>query len=159
MSGTPSRPSSFCADRLQVPIESIKEIRTGVNTSYYRVQFSAPEDWESRWLTVIYIVDGTYKTLHMVADTRDVFKLWEVALRKLHAIRQGLMTGLGNVDLRQTVWERQYWKGADEEGDHKLDFDDVERLCKRLNINLTKPQLEKIFQVSCRFLALPEPTS
>ncbi|KAF9444538.1 1-phosphatidylinositol-4,5-bisphosphate phosphodiesterase 1 [Macrolepiota fuliginosa MF-IS2] len=129
-----------------VPIESIKEMRTGANTSYYRVQFSVPEEWESRWLTVIYIVDGTYKTLHMVADTRDVFKLWEVSLRKLHAIRQGLMTGLGNVDLRQTIWERQYWRGADEEGDQKLDFDDVERLCKRLNVSLTKPQLEKMFQ-------------
>lgn len=134
-----------------VPIEAIKEIRTGANTSYYRIQFSVPQDWESRWLTVIYIVDGAYKTLHMVADTRDVFKLWEVSLRKLHAVRQGLMTGLGNVDLRQTIWERQYWKGADKEGDQILDFDNVKRLCKRLNLSLTTPQLQRMFQVRFEF--------
>lgn len=146
--GTPmNEPDLDVTDVTSVPIEAIKEIRTGANTTYYRIQFSAPEEWESRWITIVYIVDGTYKTLHMVADTRDVFKLWEVSLRKLHAIRQGLMTGLGNVDLRQTLWERQYWKGADEEGDHRLDFDDVERLCKRLNVSLMRPQLQRMFQV------------
>ncbi|EKM79830.1 hypothetical protein AGABI1DRAFT_72480 [Agaricus bisporus var. burnettii JB137-S8] len=129
-----------------VPIEAIKEIRAGANTSSYRIQFSVPEEWQSRWLTIIYVVDGTYKTLHMVADTRDTFKLWEVAVMKLHAIRQGLATDLGNLDLRQTVWERQYWKGADKEGDHKLDFKDVKALTKRLNISLTSSQLKQMFQ-------------
>lgn len=66
------------------------------------------------------------------------------------------MTGLGNVDVRQTVWERQYWKGADEEGDQVLDFDDVERLCKRLNVNMPPEALRKLFKVglfasSCGF--------
>ena len=58
------------------------------------------------------------------------------------------MTGLGNVESRQLVWERQYWKGADEEGDQVLDFDDIERLCKRLNVNLTPEGLRKAFDVS-----------
>lgn len=139
---------SFPLKLCLVPIEAIKEIRAGANTSSYRIQFSVPEEWQSRWLTIIYVVDGTYKTLHMVADTRDTFKLWEVAVMKLHAIRQGLATDLGNLDLRQTVWERQYWKGADKEGDHKLDFKDVKALTKRLNISLTSSQLKQMFQVS-----------
>ena len=83
----------------------------------------------------------------MVADTRDVFKLWDISLRKLYAIRQGLMSGSGDVGLRQAVWERQYWKGADKAGDQILDFEDVERLCKRLNVNLTTAELEKLFKV------------
>jgi phosphatidylinositol phospholipase C delta len=136
-----------CSDLL-VPIEAIKEIRTGAQTSSYRIQFSVPEEWESRWLTVIYVVDCTYKTLHMVADTRDTFKLWEVAVRKLYAIRGGLATDLGNLDLRQTVWERQYWKAADQEEDHKLDFKNVKALSKRLNVCLKTPQLMQMFQVS-----------
>ena len=45
----------------------------------------------------------------MVTDTRDVFKLWDTSLRKLYAIRQGLMSGSGNVCLDQAVGERQYW--------------------------------------------------
>lgn len=58
------------------------------------------------------------------------------------------MRGLGNVDMRQTVWERQYWKGADKEGDQKLAFDEVETLCKRLNVNRSSEELKRIFVVS-----------
>ncbi|TFK31912.1 1-phosphatidylinositol-4,5-bisphosphate phosphodiesterase 1 [Crucibulum laeve] len=129
-----------------VPIETIKELRTGADCRYYRLQFKLPEDTEDRWITAIYILEGTYKTLHMIAPTRDVFHQWDVALKKLYAIRQGLMNGLGNVEIRRNVWERQYWKGADEEGDQVLDFDDVERLCTRLNVNLTTDQLRKLFK-------------
>lgn len=137
-----------------VPIEAIKELRIGVNAQYYREQFKLPEELEQRWITVIYIVDGTYKTLHFVAESKDVFQMWSIALQKLYAIRQGLMNGLGNVDLRQTVWERQYWKGADEEGDQVLDFDDVERLCKRLNVNLPTAELRNLFKVRFRLAVL-----
>jgi len=98
-------------------------------------------------MTVIYILDGTYKTLHIVADTRDVFHLWETSLRKIYAIRQGLMTGLGKAELRRAVWERQYWKGADEGGDHVLDFDELQKLCLRLNANITEKELRELFQV------------
>ncbi|KAJ3563071.1 hypothetical protein NP233_g9179 [Leucocoprinus birnbaumii] len=129
-----------------VPIEAIKEIRTGENTKYDCQRFKKPEEWESRWLTIIYIIDGSYKTLHIVADTRDVIKQWQVSLRKLYAIRQGLITGLGKVELRETIWERQYWKGADREGDHKLVFDEILGLCRRLNVSLSQGKLESLFK-------------
>ncbi|CAA7263436.1 unnamed protein product [Cyclocybe aegerita] len=129
-----------------VPIEAIKELRTGSNTRYYRQQFKYPEEYEERWITVIYILDGTYKTLHIVADTRDIFHLWDTALHKLYAVRQGLKTGLGNVELRQNVFERQYWKGADKTGDQVLDYGDIERLCMRLNVNLTPAELQRQFK-------------
>jgi len=137
---------------ISVPIEGIKELRIGVNARYYRQQFKLTEELEERWITIIYILDGAYRTLHIVADTRDIFQLWSTALQKLYAIRQGLMTGLGNVEMRQNVWERQYWKGADEEGDQVLDFDDIERLCKRLNVNITAAELTKLFKVFFVFL-------
>lgn len=130
-----------------VPIESIKELRLGADTRYYRLQFKLPEEYEDRWITIVYSVDSTYKTLHLIAETRDVFQQWSTALQKLYAIRQGLMTGLGNLETRQSVWERQYWKGADEGGDQVLDFNDVERLCKRLNVNLSASELKKAFEV------------
>ena len=132
---------------ISVPIENIKELRMGANARYYRQQNKLPEEMEERWITIIYILDGTYKTLHIVAETRDVFELWSTALQKLYTIRQGLMAGLGNVEIRQNVWERQYWKGADEEGDQVLDLDDVERLCMRLNVNITTADLTKLFKV------------
>ena len=130
-----------------VPIEAIKELRSGKETRYYRSQFSYPEEAESRWITIIYILQGNYKTLHILADTAEQFEAWDATLRKLYAIRQGLTSGVGNTEVREAVWERQYWKGADEEGDQKLDFDDVERLCKRLHANLKTTDIRHLFEV------------
>lgn len=128
-----------------VPIETIKELRSGKEAHYYRAQFSYPEEAESRWITIIYIIQGSYKTLHILADTKEQFEAWDQTLRKLYAIRQGLTLGVGNTEVREAVWERQYWKGADEEGDQKLDFDDVERLCKRLHANLKTSEVQSLF--------------
>ena len=73
--------------------------------------------------------------------------MWDITLRKLHDIRVQLMSGLGHVEMRQAVWEKQFWKGADEEADQKLDFDDVERMCRRLNINPSRDDLLRRFKV------------
>ena len=130
-----------------VPIENIKELRVGVDARYYREQFQLSHDYEDKWLTVIYVLDGGYKTLHLIAATRDIFQMWDVTLRRLHAIRQQLMSGLGSADMRQAIWEKQFWKGADDEQDQRIDFDDVERLCRRLNINPSRDDLLRRFQV------------
>ncbi|KAA1474582.1 1-phosphatidylinositol-4,5-bisphosphate phosphodiesterase 1 [Dentipellis sp. KUC8613] len=129
-----------------IPIENIKELRSASDARYYREQFQLSQEYESRWLTIIYVLDGQYKTWHVVAPSRDVFQMWDVTLRKLYAVRQELMRGLGNVDLREAVWEKQYWKGADEGADQKLYFEDVEKLCKRLNINPSREDLLRRFQ-------------
>ncbi|KAF8876845.1 1-phosphatidylinositol-4,5-bisphosphate phosphodiesterase 1 [Infundibulicybe gibba] len=145
-SSSSRRLEKLLTNEKSVPIESIKELRTGLDARYYRAQFSFSPDMEDRWITVIYILEGTYKTLHMLADTPGDFSLWETALKKLCAIRQGLMNGLGNVDMRQAVWERQYWKGADKQNDQKLEFDEVEGLCKRLNVNMPTADLQRLFK-------------
>jgi phosphatidylinositol phospholipase C delta len=145
------------ADVDQVPIEAVKEIRTGDDTDYYRIQFKQPEDLKDRWITVIYILDGTYKTLHLIAESRDTCKLWTDTLGKLITIRQGLISGSVNFSIRQSVWERQYFKGADKSGDQVLDLDEIKQLSRRLSANLTESELEKMFKVSflyaiCRVL-------
>ncbi|KAG6868197.1 hypothetical protein C0993_006338 [Termitomyces sp. T159_Od127] len=129
-----------------VALETVKEIRSGSAAIYYREQFKLPEGTEKRWITIIYILDGAYKTLHIIADTHEIFVMWDAAIRKLVAIRQGLMIGLGNVDVRESIWTRQYWKGADGNGDRKLSLEEVERLCWRLNARFTRPELEKMFK-------------
>lgn len=139
------------------------EIRTGSDARYYRQQFKLPEEMEERWMTVVYILDGTYKTLHIVADTRDVFHLWETSLIKIYVIRKGLTTGLGTAELRQTVWERQYWKAANKGGDnHVVNFEALQRLCWRLNANLTEKELRELFKVQipkqdCQLKKFPTP--
>ncbi|KAK0205064.1 1-phosphatidylinositol-4,5-bisphosphate phosphodiesterase 1 [Desarmillaria ectypa] len=128
-----------------IPIEAIKEIRSGPESRYYRSQFKLSQAMEDRWITIIYILDGSYKTIHIVADTTEIFNDWLTTLKKLHTIRQGLMSGLGNIDVRDTVWEKQYWKGADRQGDQRLEFSEIEGLCKRLNANTSRVELKKLF--------------
>jgi phosphatidylinositol phospholipase C delta len=134
-------------DNVTVPIENIKELRSASDARYYREQFQLAQEYEDRWLTIIYIIEGNYKTLHLIASTKDIFQMWDITLRKLYAIRQALMSGLGNVETRQAVWERQYWKGADDGKDQKLDFEETERLCKRLNVNSSTDALLRLFKV------------
>ncbi|PBK93995.1 1-phosphatidylinositol-4,5-bisphosphate phosphodiesterase 1 [Armillaria gallica] len=129
-----------------IPIEAIKEIRSGSDARYYRQQFQLASECEERWLTIIYILDGNYKTLHVVVPTKDVFHMWNYTLRGLHAVRQELMSGLGYVEMRQAMWDKHYWKGADEERDQKLVFEEVEKLCKRLQINSGQDDLRRLFK-------------
>jgi hypothetical protein len=127
-----------------VPIENIKEIRSGEDARYYRQQFQLSQDYQDRWLTIIYLLDGNYKTLHLISATKDVFRIWDKTLRELHAIRQELMRGLGNGEMRQALWEKYHWTGADE---GRLTFDEVEKLCRRLNINSNHEDLFRLFKV------------
>ena len=132
-----------------MPIEHIKEIRTGPEITYYREQFRLAADYEPRWITLVYVRDGKYKILHMVALTDDGFRMWDTTLRKLFSLRQELMSGLGdaNPEVRQRVWEKFYWKGADKGSDTKLDFEEVEKMCRRLNISTPQSVLLNSFMV------------
>ncbi|KIJ69675.1 hypothetical protein HYDPIDRAFT_171707 [Hydnomerulius pinastri MD-312] len=129
-----------------IPIENIKELRSGSDARYYRQQFQLAQEYEDRWIAIIYILDGQYKTLHLIASSRDTFQLWDITLRKLYAIRQELMTGLGNEEMRQAVWIKQCWKSSDEQNNQKLTFDEVEKLCRRLNINSSLEDLMRFFR-------------
>ncbi|KAF8331170.1 PLC-like phosphodiesterase [Amanita rubescens] len=129
-----------------VPIEAIKELRTGAEGSYYREQFSLPPAYDERWISIIYIRDGDYKTVHFVAPTLDVFRLWDTTLRRLHSVRQGLMQGLGNPEVREQLWERMYWKSGDNSGDQKMDVEEVKKLCQELGVHMSKEEIQALFK-------------
>ncbi|KAI5884883.1 PLC-like phosphodiesterase [Schizophyllum commune H4-8] len=133
-----------------IPIENIKEIRTGADARLHRQHFQLSEEYENRWLTIIYVLAGNYKTLHLIAPTHDAFTMWDRTLRQLHTIRAALMTGLDHGEMRQAVWERQYWTRADEQRDHVLVFEEVQKLCRQLNINSASEDLQRLFKQADR---------
>nr|CAG8506247.1 3923_t:CDS:10 [Entrophospora candida] len=135
----------FRIDVGQVNIENIKELRVGEAIRSYREQFKLSVDCESRWFTIVYIDSGKYKTLHLVAPTPKLFNTWVDNLEKLYLHRKDLMGGLGHLRKRQAVWLKQHWKQANKDGDSKLGFDEVVRLCRQLNINMSKASLRKQF--------------
>ncbi|KAJ6625131.1 PLC-like phosphodiesterase [Mycena sp. CBHHK59/15] len=124
-----------------IPIEAVKELRFGSDAENYREQFQPPgADYEARWLTVIYIADSTYKTMHLLAATPELMEMWSTALRRLHALRTELMNGLGQGEMVEAVWERHYWNGRG------FSFEDTEKLCKRLNVSLAEGELRRLFR-------------
>ena len=84
----------------------------------------------------------------------ETFLMWDRTLRDLYNIRKELMRGLGNGEMRQAIWEKQYWKAADEEPDHKLSFSEIESLCRKLNINSNRDDLLRLFK-ACFSLFVP----
>ncbi|KAF7343265.1 Phosphoinositide phospholipase C [Mycena venus] len=111
-----------------IPVEAVRELRTGADAKSYREQFQPPnKDYEDRWLTIIYIVNSMYKTMHLLAPTKEVMDTWTTALRRLG-------------EMLEAVWERHYWNGRG------FTFEDVEKLCKRLNVSQTEDELRRMFQ-------------
>ncbi|CAI2179517.1 3295_t:CDS:10 [Funneliformis geosporum] len=130
----------------KVNIENIKEIRIGEAIRNYREHFKMSIDHESRWFTIVYVEAGKYKILHLVADSFDLFNKWVDHLERLYLHRRDMMGGLGRLEEKQSIWLRQYWKQADKDGDSKLKFEEVARLCRQLNINMSKSLLKKKFE-------------
>lgn len=122
-------------------------MRSGPDGRYYREQFRLGTTIEDRWLTIIYVLEGTYKTLHLVAPDKATLQIWYITLKKLHSTRMALMGGSGDLEARETLWEKQYWKGTDQSDDHKLDLKELDNLCRRLSINPSADTLARLFKV------------
>ena len=89
-----------------------------------------------------------YKTLHLISPDVDKHQMLDITLRKLQAIREGLKNGSGSLEMRQAIWEKQYWKSSDEEKDQELNFNDVEKMCHRLNLDPPRDELKKRFDAA-----------
>lgn len=122
-------------------------MRSASDARYYREQFQLSQVYQDCWLTIIYLLDGAYKTLHLIAPSVDVFRVWDTTLRKVYAIRLELMSGLGNFEMRQALWEKQYWKGSELEENERLRFGEVEKLCRKMNIHSSVESLFSLFTV------------
>ncbi|KAJ7023444.1 1-phosphatidylinositol-4,5-bisphosphate phosphodiesterase 1 [Mycena alexandri] len=126
-----------------IPIDAVKELRPGVDAKNYREKFQyLSDEYEDRWLTITYMVDGKYKTMHLLAPTKDVMDMWITALRRLFAAQTELLSGLSHGEMLEAVWERRYWNGRG------FTFEDVEKLCKRLNATYPEDELRRIFKAS-----------
>ena len=89
-----------------------------------------------------------YKTLHLLSPDVNKHQMFDITLRKLQAIREELKNGSGGLEMRQAIWEKQYWKASDEEKDQKLNLDDVEKMCHRLNLDPPRDELKKRFDAA-----------
>ncbi|KAK6352667.1 Phospholipase C [Orbilia blumenaviensis] len=135
-------------------LDDVKEIRTGENARNYREGFQVTSEFEDRWITIIYsehIENGRLRTLHLVAPTRELFQLWTQTLEALLNYRTALMAGIATQGdkVLGTHWKReissQTTSATSDKKDEKLSFDEVERLCRRLQVNCSKQYLRARF--------------
>jgi phosphatidylinositol phospholipase C delta len=131
-----------------VNIENIKELRIGEAIRNIRIHAKIGKEHEDRWFTIIYVEAGKYKSLHLLAETADLFNKWVDNLQRLYLHRKDMIGGLGHLRKRHSIWLKQHWKQANKDGDSKLVFDEVSRLCRQLNINMSKGSLRAKFDVS-----------
>lgn len=143
-------------------MDSIKEIRSGAATRFYREQFRISPDKEDLWFTIVYTLPSAkYKTLHLIAFTPDVYDLWKRTLEQVLAYREDLLSGAGSRDpfQKDNVWERQYWNDAERSGDKTIDFNEIEGMCRRLNISLPRANLLNVFIVSISTILKRSPSN
>lgn len=149
VSWNPSKPSS------RFYVDDMKDLRTGANARNYREELMVSSSEEDRWITVIYIDPqdvGKLKLLHVIAPSKDLFKLWTSTLSAIHRYRTEMMTGLANqgekfVDAHwRNYMATQQRSSPQPIKEDKLGFEDVERLCRRLHVNCSRRYLKEKFK-------------
>ncbi|EWC45030.1 hypothetical protein DRE_06310 [Drechslerella stenobrocha 248] len=139
-------------------LDDVKEIRTGENARNYREGFRVSSEFEDRWITVIYsehIENGRLRTLHLVAPNKELFQLWTETLEAILNYRTELMAGIATQGDKVLG---SHWKleissqpvsnSVDDQSDKKeerLSFEEVERLCRRLQVNCSRQYLRARF--------------
>lgn len=103
-------------------------------------------DIEDRWLTIIYTIEESYKTLHVIAPTADLLRQWYDTLSRLRQLRLEYMAGVFHSTMQSSeVWNRHHFAGADKSGDKRLDFQEVKSLCRRLNFGGKESEIRRKF--------------
>jgi phosphatidylinositol phospholipase C delta len=73
--------------------------------------------------------------------------MWVDNLERLYLHRRDMIGGFGHLRKRQSIWLKQHWKQASKD-EGLLAFDELARLCRQLNINMSKQLLKAKFDVS-----------
>ncbi|KAF9328926.1 Phospholipase C [Podila minutissima] len=129
----------------RINVEQIKELRKGKAARMYREQLRVKPEHEERWLTIIYSASGKYKALHLVAPTKDTYHDWIMAVERMWSVKREVAEGLPQLQRKTNQWLKEHWMDADKNVDSKLGYEEVVRLCHRLNINFSRKEIRHRF--------------
>ncbi|KAG0321243.1 Phospholipase C [Podila horticola] len=129
----------------RINVEQIKELRKGKAARMYREQLRVKPEHEERWLTIIYSAMGKYKALHLVAPTKDTYHDWIMAVERMWSVKREVAEGLPQLQRKTNQWLKEHWMDADKNVDSKLGYEEVVRLCHRLNINFSRKEIRQRF--------------
>ncbi|KAI8836305.1 PLC-like phosphodiesterase [Chytriomyces cf. hyalinus JEL632] len=132
---------------------SIREIRLGQNTKAFELHGKNP-DVEERAFSIIYVANGKYKMLNLVAPTKEQCAVWVSGLHMLLANVSVTMSTPPSSTVKSafpqsiTTWLEKIWIDADVHGTGQLGLDSVTQLMGRLNIRLSKIEVKSALKNS-----------
>jgi phosphatidylinositol phospholipase C, delta len=138
-----------------VYLENVKEIRLG-SSAHSEIRAILPDTdiskFEDRWLTIIYTLEDSYKTLNVIAPTAELLSKWFDTLIQVRQLRVDFMGGIlhSGSSIGNELWERHHFAGADVSKDDLLSYREVKALCWRLNFGGTEAELQKRFMESAK---------
>ncbi|KAJ3009121.1 UNVERIFIED_CONTAM: 1-phosphatidylinositol 4,5-bisphosphate phosphodiesterase delta-4 [Siphonaria sp. JEL0065] len=132
---------------------NIREIRLGQNTRAFELH-GKTADVEERAFSIIYVAEGKYKMLNLVAPTKEECAIWVAGLHMLLANTSVIVdtptTALIASPIPVTVnsWLERLWNDADPNNLGKLGLDSVTALMGRLNLRLSKQEVKSALKNS-----------
>lgn len=145
----------------QFYIDDVREIRVGVESRNSREDIQVPADQEGCWITIVYDVPErskgrTIKTMHLIAQSEYIVKLWTDALRAVERERIEIMNAL-SANLEKSERSMQMaWKQAtmrkQPDAEQKLEFEDAKWICRKLEINCSPDAVRAHFNEADRNL-------
>ncbi|KAK9474350.1 PLC-like phosphodiesterase [Dipodascopsis tothii] len=130
----------------RVVVDNIKEIRTNEDARNYREEFKISSEHEPLWTTIIYTNDsGKLKGLHLIALSKESFRLFVTTLQRLLKYRSDVMSSLSIPGDRFVKVHWPAYAAADADEGSRLNFEGVEKLARRLHVNCSKEFLRRIF--------------
>lgn len=123
-----------------VPLYAIRDVRFGSNAQSYRQSLQISDAHESRWISIIYQTPRAYKAIHVIALSDASFELWVCTLERILAHWQALSSGRITAASAQSEWLEASWRGR-----QTLDFTALTRLCQRMGLQVSRPELRALF--------------
>ena len=119
-----------------VDIHTIKEIRCGQSTKGFELQGKNPEI-EDRAFSIIYVVEGEYKNLDLVAPSFEDRSFWVDALNQLITMEK-FEDSQDDTNILRKLWDSV--NSSKKNGD--MDLEGITVMLKKLNIKLSKSEVK-----------------
>lgn len=125
-------------------IDDVREVRVGAETRNARDNTQILDKDEDRWMTIVYdpperSKGRTIKTMHLMADSKEIVSLWTEALSSVTRERAQFMNALSSSNEKSETSMAMAWKRAlsrrDAAESALFTLDDARWLCRQLEIN------------------------
>ncbi|KAG5519661.1 hypothetical protein PMAC_001817 [Pneumocystis sp. 'macacae'] len=126
-----------------ISVDDIQDIRVGHDSRNYREQLKIHIDYEDRWFSIICLVNHKLKILHLITPTLELRQQWVILLKKTQRYRIEMMGKLGLMGDKFDGWLEKHWESI-KKNDY-IQFQDIEKLCKKLHVNASKEYLKNAF--------------